>query len=133
MPLAAVHPIWFTAEAIAAWRAEPRSTRGGQPHFSDLAIATALTLRSVFRLALRQTEGLIRVRGSAPNPASARSGSRRAGPQHDEPPGEVARAAADAARQAACASAGRQHRLATVWAWRMAGRAAWQQGPSDVA
>ena len=60
MPLAAVHPIWFTAEAIAAWRAEPRTTRGGQPHYSDLAIATALTLRAVFRLALRQTEGLIR-------------------------------------------------------------------------
>lgn len=52
--------IWFTAEAIAAWRADPRTTRGGQPHYSDLAIATALTLRAVFRLALRQTEGLIR-------------------------------------------------------------------------
>ena len=52
--------VWFTAEAIAAWRAEPRTTRGGQPHYSDLAIATALTLRAVFRLALRQTEGLIR-------------------------------------------------------------------------
>lgn len=51
--------VWFTAEAIAAWRAEPRITRGGQPHYSDLAIATALTLRAVFRLALRQTEGLI--------------------------------------------------------------------------
>jgi hypothetical protein len=50
----------FTAEAVAAWRAEPRTTRGGQPHYSDLAIATALTLRTVFRLALRQTEGLIR-------------------------------------------------------------------------
>ena len=51
--------IWFTDEAIAAWRAEPRTTRGGQPHYSALAIATALTLRAVFRLPLRQTEGLI--------------------------------------------------------------------------
>src|SRR3954466_1033757 len=51
--------VWFTPEAIAAWRAEPRTTRGGQPIYSDLAIATALTLRAVFRLALRQTEGLI--------------------------------------------------------------------------
>jgi hypothetical protein len=51
--------IWFSAAAIAAWRAEPRTTRGGQSHYSDLAIATALTLRAVFRLALRQTEGLI--------------------------------------------------------------------------
>jgi Transposase DDE domain len=51
--------VWFTDDAIAAWRAEPRTTRGGQPHYSALAITTALTLRAVFRLALRQTEGLI--------------------------------------------------------------------------
>jgi len=51
--------VWFSEEAIAAWRAEPRTTRGGQPRYSALAIATALTLRTVFRLALRQTEGLI--------------------------------------------------------------------------
>src|ERR1700760_1372793 len=51
--------IWFTDAAIAAWRAEPRTTRGGQPYYSALAITTALTLRAVFRLALRQTEGLI--------------------------------------------------------------------------
>ena len=51
--------VWFSEEAIAAWRAEPRATRGGQPSFSALAIATALTLRAVFRPALRRTEGLI--------------------------------------------------------------------------
>jgi hypothetical protein len=51
--------VWFTPEAIAAWAAAPRTTRGGQPSYSDLAITTALTLRAVFRLALRQTEGLI--------------------------------------------------------------------------
>src|SRR5215207_8350956 len=51
--------VWFTEEAIAAWRAEPRTTRGGQPWYSALAILTALTLRAVFRLAFRQTEGLI--------------------------------------------------------------------------
>src|SRR6201984_3345102 len=51
--------VWFSEEAIAAWRAEARTTRGGQPLYSALAIATALTLRAVFRLALRQTEGLI--------------------------------------------------------------------------
>src|SRR3954465_4949901 len=37
-------------------RAPPR---GGQPWYSPLAILTALTLRAVFRLGLRQTEGLI--------------------------------------------------------------------------
>ena len=46
-------------EAIEGWRAEPRTTPGGQPWYSPLAILTALTLRAVFRLALRQTEGLI--------------------------------------------------------------------------
>src|SRR4051794_40367000 len=51
--------VWFTDAAIAAWRAEPRTTPGGQPYYSALAITTALTLRAVFRLALRQTEGLI--------------------------------------------------------------------------
>ena len=51
--------VWFTEEAIAAWTAEPRTTRGGQPWYSELAILTALTLRAVFRLAYRQTEGLI--------------------------------------------------------------------------
>jgi hypothetical protein len=51
--------VWFTEEAVAAWEAEPRTTPGGQPHYSSLAITTALTLKAVFRLALRQTEGLI--------------------------------------------------------------------------
>jgi hypothetical protein len=51
--------VWFTDEAIAAWEAEPRTTRGGQPVYSALAILTALTLRAVFRLAYRQAEGLI--------------------------------------------------------------------------
>jgi hypothetical protein len=51
--------VWFTDEAVTAWAAAPRSTRGGQPFYSPLAILTALTLRAVFRLAYRQVEGLI--------------------------------------------------------------------------
>jgi hypothetical protein len=51
--------VWFTEAAIASWGAERRTSRGGQPRYSALAITTALTLRAVFRLALRQTEGLI--------------------------------------------------------------------------
>jgi Transposase DDE domain len=51
--------VWFTDEAIQAWRAEPRTTPGGQSHYSALAISTALTMGMVFGLALRQTEGLI--------------------------------------------------------------------------
>jgi Transposase DDE domain len=51
--------VWFSDEAIEGWRAEARTGRGGQPRYSSLAILTALTLRAVFRLALRQAEGLI--------------------------------------------------------------------------
>jgi hypothetical protein len=51
--------VWFTPEAVATWAAAARLTRGGQPTYSNLAITTALTLRAVFGLALRQTEGLI--------------------------------------------------------------------------
>jgi len=51
--------VWFTDEVVAAWKAAPRTTRGRQPWYSPLAILTGLTLRALFRLALRQTEGLI--------------------------------------------------------------------------
>src|SRR3954452_18030494 len=51
--------VWFSEEAMEGWRAAPRTTPGGQPWYSPLAILTALTLRAVFRLPLRQTEGLI--------------------------------------------------------------------------
>ena len=51
--------IWFTQEAIEAWRAAPRITPGDQTRYSDLAIETALTLRTVFHQPLRQTEGLV--------------------------------------------------------------------------
>jgi hypothetical protein len=51
--------VWFNEAAIAAWRAVPSTNRGGQPWHSPLAILTALTLRAVCRLALRQTEGSI--------------------------------------------------------------------------
>ena len=51
--------IRFTEEALADWKAQPRRTPGDQRHCSDLAIETTLTLQVVFRISLRQTEGLI--------------------------------------------------------------------------
>lgn len=51
--------LWLTPEALAAWRAPRRKTRGGQPRYSDLAIDTVLTLGCVFGLRLRQSEGLM--------------------------------------------------------------------------
>ena len=51
--------MWVTHEVMAGWRAAPRSTRGGQANYSDLAIETGLMLRLAFHLPLRQTEGLM--------------------------------------------------------------------------
>ncbi|WP_208246201.1 IS5-like element ISRm33 family transposase (plasmid) [Rhizobium sp. T1470] len=51
--------LWLTPEALAMWLAPRRTTRGGQPRYSDLAIETALTLGLVFGLRLRQLEGLL--------------------------------------------------------------------------
>jgi hypothetical protein len=51
--------VWFSDEVIEAWKASPRTGRGGRPEYSDLAILTGLTFKAVFRLAYRQTEGLI--------------------------------------------------------------------------
>jgi len=44
---------------LSCWGAPKRTTRGGQPRYSDLAIETALTLGLVFGLRLRQSEGLL--------------------------------------------------------------------------
>jgi hypothetical protein len=51
--------IWFSEAAVVAWTPASNGKRGGQPQYSDLAIETALTLRLVFHLALRQTEGFV--------------------------------------------------------------------------
>ena len=51
--------LWLAPEAIATWAAVGVGTRGGQLQYSDLAIETALTLRLLFHLPLRQTEGFL--------------------------------------------------------------------------
>ena len=51
--------IWLSEEAIAAWILQNNGLRGGQRRYSNLAILTALTLRVLFRLPLRQTEGFM--------------------------------------------------------------------------
>ncbi len=43
-----------------AWNAKPTRRRGGQRKYSDVAIETALTLRMLLHLPLRQTEGFLR-------------------------------------------------------------------------
>ncbi|NRO99267.1 IS5/IS1182 family transposase, partial [Paraburkholderia sp. NMBU_R16] len=52
--------LWITPAALAQWQAPRRTTPGGQPRYSDLAIETALMLGSALRMRSRQTEGLLR-------------------------------------------------------------------------
>ena len=52
--------VWISEDALAVWSASRRTTSGGQPVYSDLAIEMCLTLRIVFKQALRQTQGLMR-------------------------------------------------------------------------
>ena len=52
--------LWLSADATGAWRPSPSGRPGGQKRFSDVAIETALILRLVFGLPLRQTEGFVR-------------------------------------------------------------------------
>ena len=49
--------VWVSSEAIAAWTPGRSARRGGQRRYSDLAIETALTLRLLYHLPLRQAEG----------------------------------------------------------------------------
>jgi hypothetical protein len=52
--------IWFDEESIAEWHNTHLSGQRGRPHdYSDTAIICALTLRNLFRLPLRATQGLV--------------------------------------------------------------------------
>ena len=52
--------LWLSADATDAWRPSPSGRPGAPKTFSDCAIETALTLRLVFRVPLRQAEGFLR-------------------------------------------------------------------------
>src|SRR5664280_2981342 len=52
--------IWFTEEAIADWHPEKTGARGRPQLYSDIAIETAVFIRQVFHLPLRQTEGFMK-------------------------------------------------------------------------
>ena len=51
--------VWLSSDAIAAWTPRRSGRRGGQRRYSDLAIETALTLRFLYHLPLRQAEGFL--------------------------------------------------------------------------
>ena len=51
--------VWFSDAALDAWRAPASGKPGGQRTYADIAIEAALTMRMVFHLPLRQTEGFL--------------------------------------------------------------------------
>jgi hypothetical protein len=51
--------LWLSQDAINAWTPPQTGKRGAQPVYADVAIETALSLRLLFRLPLRQTEGFL--------------------------------------------------------------------------
>ncbi|MEX2259076.1 MAG: IS5 family transposase [Woeseia sp.] len=52
--------IWFSEDALRDWHPPVGAKPGGQRRYSDTAIEAALTVRAVYGLALRQTEGFLR-------------------------------------------------------------------------
>lgn len=52
--------LWFSEEAIAHWHDTARSGKRGRPlYYSDAAIHCGLTLRALFHLSLRCTQGFV--------------------------------------------------------------------------
>src|SRR3954471_1581354 len=52
--------LWVDRAALDAWRYQGPTRRGAQFEYSDLAIECLLTLRAVYHLTLRATEGFAR-------------------------------------------------------------------------
>ena len=52
--------VWLSDAALDAWRAPPSGKPGGQRTYANIAIEATLTIRIVFCLPLRQTEGFMR-------------------------------------------------------------------------
>jgi hypothetical protein len=51
--------VWLSEDAINSWREPPSGKPGGQRTYADIAIEAALTIRMIFHLPLRQTEGFL--------------------------------------------------------------------------
>lgn len=52
--------VWLSDAALDAWHAPANGKPGGQRIYANIAIETAMTIRMVFHLPLRQTEGFQR-------------------------------------------------------------------------
>ena len=51
---------WFSEEAVNEWLYSGKQSQGSPKIYSDIAILTALTIRSLYSLTLRSTKGFIR-------------------------------------------------------------------------
>ena len=51
--------LWLSEDVIESWNSDLSQRRDRPKLYSDLAIETALTLRLLFKLPLRQTEGFL--------------------------------------------------------------------------
>jgi len=51
--------VWHSEDAITSWREPPSGKPGGQRTYADIAIEAALTIRMIYHLPLRQTEGFL--------------------------------------------------------------------------
>ena len=81
--------LWVASEAVAGWTPCRSGRRGGQRRYSDLAIETAMTLRLLCHLSLRQAEeflhalfGMMYLDLSAPDDTTL---SRRSALPHSPP------------------------------------------------
>ena len=52
--------LWLSEDVIESWNSDLSQRMGRPKLYSDLAIETALTLRLLFKLPLRQTEGFLK-------------------------------------------------------------------------
>ena len=52
--------LWLSDDVLQSWNHCPKQTFGRPRLYSDLAIENALSLRLIFKLPLRQTEGVLR-------------------------------------------------------------------------
>ena len=51
--------LWISKDVIRKWKSNSKKVRGGQQIHSDLSIEIILSLRMIFHLPLRQTEGVV--------------------------------------------------------------------------
>jgi IS5 family transposase len=52
--------VWFDVDAIDKWKADKSGKPGAQRKYADIAIETGLVVRMIYKLAYRQTQGLLR-------------------------------------------------------------------------